>query len=238
MTEQPFVPWSQGRTLRTPQTFEWPKKMWDENEAKERLLLFRGFISEDLGRSRELLAEFRNPVDCAHAAACVNAVGDRSPADCVVLEREHLDELYRAAHIRYDYMDHDPGYPTFVRLRAALDAAKDCLETKESPETAQEQKLVAAANAYEAPGVGCVGPKLRARIVSLLEHPPPPPPDHRCGDPNAMCDCACEEWAAYCEEAQEVLEALRGPFKPPTKARYDPKPREYDGEENPDGDHN
>jgi hypothetical protein len=50
-------PWSQGRTLGTPQTRKWTSKQWADNDARERTMVFANFREDDQGRSRQLVAD-------------------------------------------------------------------------------------------------------------------------------------------------------------------------------------
>ena len=49
--------WDVGRTLDTPQTRRWPKKVVSQNNAVERQRVFASFTPEDQGKGRILVAD-------------------------------------------------------------------------------------------------------------------------------------------------------------------------------------
>ena len=49
-------PWTQGRTLLTPQTRDWPEERWVENDKFERRMVFANFSSVDRGIGRVRIA--------------------------------------------------------------------------------------------------------------------------------------------------------------------------------------
>lgn len=64
MSEHAKEPWAQGFTQLTTETKRWTKEQWDENEARERCLVFAG---------GQPVAQCKRPEDASRIVAAVNA---------------------------------------------------------------------------------------------------------------------------------------------------------------------
>ncbi len=64
MSQHAKEPWVQGATLPTAQTKRWSKEQWDENDARERCLIFAG---------GQPVAQCKRPEDASRIVAAVNA---------------------------------------------------------------------------------------------------------------------------------------------------------------------
>ena len=62
-------PWTQGRTLLTPQTRDWPEERWVENDKFERRMVFANFSSVDRGIGRVRIAVCESAEDARLIAA-------------------------------------------------------------------------------------------------------------------------------------------------------------------------
>ena len=62
-------PWSQGRTLETPQTRRWTEEQIESNDREERRRVFANFSAQDQGRGRHLVATCETEPDAALIAA-------------------------------------------------------------------------------------------------------------------------------------------------------------------------
>jgi len=56
-------PWRQGFTLLTDATRRWTPEQWQQNNARERRLVFANFTSLDQGSSRKLVAVCESEAD-------------------------------------------------------------------------------------------------------------------------------------------------------------------------------
>lgn len=66
-------PWSQGITLETEQTRRWTSEQIEENDRRERRMVFANFSPLDEGRSRIRIAICEREEDARRIVACVNA---------------------------------------------------------------------------------------------------------------------------------------------------------------------
>ena len=62
-------PWTQGRTLLTPQTRDWHEERWVENDKFERRMVFANFSSIDRGIGRVRIAACESADDARLIAA-------------------------------------------------------------------------------------------------------------------------------------------------------------------------
>lgn len=82
MSQHTPGPWSQGITLITGQTKKWTPEQIEENNRRERRMIFAGFTASDKGRSRKYIAVCDSEDDARHIVNCVNAcAGMVDPAD-------------------------------------------------------------------------------------------------------------------------------------------------------------
>lgn len=117
----------QGYTLATPQTRQWTGEQWEQNEAREKCLVFADFTPLDEGRGRKLVAACRQgPEDARRLVACWNAC-DGIPTD-VLEERKVSEALWRQLTAQRDellealegVMYWDNGKPEWDAARAAI----------------------------------------------------------------------------------------------------------------------
>lgn len=67
------LPWKTGVTLITQQTKNWSTEQIDQNNEREARLVFSSFTAEDLGRSRQCVAQVTGKQDAAYIAHAANA---------------------------------------------------------------------------------------------------------------------------------------------------------------------
>lgn len=72
MSQHTAIPWSQGITLITGQTRKWTPEQVEENDRRERRMIFSGFTAADKGRSRKYIAVCDREEDAKHIVHCVN----------------------------------------------------------------------------------------------------------------------------------------------------------------------
>lgn len=149
---------TQGYTLATPQTRQWSGQQWEQNEAREKCLVFADFTSIDLGRSRKLVAQcHQGPEDARRLAACWNAC-EGLPTDLL----ENITMMGDTLHSRFRLREQTERELIAQRdaLLAALqafDAAMrecgghpDCSTDRERLREAHEKAMAAIATAEKA----------------------------------------------------------------------------------------
>ena len=66
-------PLKQGYTLSTYQTRQWTEQQFKENDVIESCMVFARFSTKDEGRSRVLVAKFKNKEDAAMFVKLANS---------------------------------------------------------------------------------------------------------------------------------------------------------------------
>ena len=95
-------PWRQGFTLATNVTRRWTQEQWQQNEERERRLVFVNFTARDEGSGRKLIAACESEDDARLIAAAP----------------ELLDALK-------DLVDNGIGTESVKHARAAIAKAKE-----------------------------------------------------------------------------------------------------------------
>ncbi len=117
MSEHTPTPWAVGHTLRTRDTQRWTDEQWERNESIERRLVFVNFRASDQGRSRERIAEFREPDDAEFAVRACNSYEDLLAALEGVMDHiEQLNRGHASSLLSPDRLD---------KARAAIDKARN-----------------------------------------------------------------------------------------------------------------
>ena len=83
-------PWSQGTTLMTGQTKNWTPEQIEENNRRERRMVFSRFSAEDKGRSRVMVALCDREEDAERIVACVEACKGIGTESLQRFATEHL----------------------------------------------------------------------------------------------------------------------------------------------------
>jgi hypothetical protein len=110
-------PWQQGVLLSTPQTRQYTLAEVQEASAREKSMVLCNFTSADQGRSRELVANTRNPADAiliAYAISSLPALLDALESAATALREsardgERLDWLEKSMHVAFT----DAGEPHY-----------------------------------------------------------------------------------------------------------------------------